>query len=137
MSLNFSAPAAAFFFGAGAAADPATAQVTVRLFRWAALNTILVGPTITCEATLLGAGRSYRYLAGATMANAIAVSTLTHFALRRTRSPAAAWQCILLFFVLRLSAAVSRIFMTNRSGFGSWRSDSDSDGRDVRTQSSS
>ena len=135
--LCISAPAAAFFFGAGAAADPATAQVTVRLFRWAALNTILVGPTITCEATLLGAGRSYRYLAGATMANAIAVSTLTHFALRRTRSPAAAWQCILLFFVLRLSAAVSRIFMTNRSGFGSWRSDSDSDGRDVRTQSSS
>ena len=73
--LCISAPAAAFFFGAGAAADPATAQVTVRLFRWAALNTILVGPTITCEATLLGAGRSYRYLAGATMANAIAVST--------------------------------------------------------------
>ena len=44
------------------------------------------------------------------MANAIAVSTLTHFALRRTRSPAAAWQCILLFFVLRLSAAVKPHF---------------------------
>ena len=114
--LLLAAPAAHFFF----ASDPALAASTVTLFRWAALNTLIVGPSVVCEAVLLGAGRSYKYLAGVTMANAVAVCALTRLALLRSSAPAAAWQCILLFFTLRGTAAAARIFLTERSGFGRW-----------------
>ena len=114
--LLLAAPAARFFFST----DPSLAASTVVLFKWAALNTLIVGPSVVCEAVLLGAGRSYKYLAGVTMANAIVVSYLTRLALLKTSAPAAAWQCILLFFTLRGSAAASRIFLTERSGFGRW-----------------
>ena len=45
--------------------------------RWAAICTPLVAPNALCEAVLLGAGRSYKYLAVATTASALAVMGLT------------------------------------------------------------
>ena len=72
----------------------------------------------TVESTLLGAGRSYRYLALATLANAVAVAALTRAAIAARPTPSSAWACITVFFVLRISFAAGRIFGTRRGGLG-------------------
>ena len=97
-------------------------MTTATLFRWAALTSLLTVPTVVCEAVLLGAGTSYRFLAFVTALNALAVATLTRLALLRTGSVVSAWRCIFLFFALRLSVAATRIFaFSEASGLGSWR----------------
>lgn len=111
--LLLAGPATAFFFPL----DAATAAVTRGLFRYAALVSTLVPVTIVCESVLLGAGSSYGYLATATLANALAVSTACGAALRLRPAASSAWACIVLFFVLRLAAASSRIFLTERGGY--------------------
>ena len=112
-------PYSQFFFGA---TDPALAATTIVLFKWAAGISLLTVPTVVCEAVLLGAGRSYQYLARQTLFNAIIVATTTRYALLKTGAVVAAWKCILFFFSLRLSTAAARIFLFGeQSGLGKWR----------------
>ena len=68
------APLARFFLPG----DPATAATATRLFGWAALSAPLVCPTVLLEASLLGAGRSYKFLASMTLANALSLGAATH-----------------------------------------------------------
>ena len=102
-------------------ADPITAISARRLFYWAAVCTPLVAPNALCEAVLLGAGRSYKYLALATLTNACVIAGLTTAAIAIRPLPSSAWVCIAFFFVLRITCSAGRIFGTTRSGFGRWR----------------
>ena len=101
-------------------ADAPTAALTRRLFRWAALSTPLTVPTVVIEASLAGAGHSYRYLAASTLCASLAVCATARALMRPATDPARAWLCIALFFVLRLTAASLRLF-GRRGGFGRWR----------------
>lgn len=98
------------------AGDPATAASACRTFRWAAAVTPFVAPNALCEAVLLGAGRSYKFLALSTTINAVLIGGLVTLALSARPALSSAWACILLFFVLRISVSLGRIFGTNRSG---------------------
>ena len=71
------------------------------------------------QAALLGAGASYGYLARRTLLSAI----LTAGVARRTlHTPERAWVIILFFFSLRLTNAMSRLFLSEGGGgFGRWR----------------
>lgn len=100
-------------------ADPATAELTAGLFRWAAWCTPLVAPNALLEAVLLGAGRSYKFLALSTLANAVFIGTLTRAAILARPHPSSAWACIALFFCLRIANAGRRL-RNPRSGFGTW-----------------
>ena len=95
------APLARFFLPG----DPATAATATRLFGWAALSAPLVCPTVLLEASLLGAGRSYKFLASMTLANALGLGAATHLALRLRPDPTTAWVCIISFFALRVTPA--------------------------------
>ena len=107
-------PAAhAFFPGDAAAAAGAT-----HLFRWAALCVPLVWPNALFEAVLLGAGRSYKFLALSTLTNALVVSAGVAALIARRPLPSSAWQAITAFFVLRISCSGVRIFATKRGGLG-------------------
>ena len=66
---------------------------------------------------LLGAGRSYKYLALMTLLNSVAVGALCRLAIAARPDASSAWLCILLFFVLRLATSAGRIF-SGRAGFG-------------------
>ena len=72
-----------------------------------------------CEAVLLGAGRSYKYLAVATTASALAVMGLTGLALTVRPQVSTVWLGITLFFAVRFSTSAGRIF-SGRGGFGQW-----------------
>ena len=98
------------------AGDPATAASACRTFRWDAAVTPFVAPNALCEAVLLGAGRSYKFLALSTTINAVLIGGLVTLALSARPALSSAWACILLFFVLRISVSLGRIFGTNRSG---------------------
>ena len=112
----FAAPAARVLLPA----DPVTAASATRLFFWAAITTPLVAPNALCEAVLLGAGCSYKYLALRTLTTAVGICALARAAILARPLPSSAWACICLFFVLRLCTSAGRIFFTTRSGFGSW-----------------
>jgi len=114
--LALGGPASAFFF---TSADPATAELTRGLFRWAAICTPLIAPNALLEAVLLGSGRSYKFLALSTFANALVVTTLTTAAIAVRPKPSTAWACIAVFFVLRIACAGLRL-RSPRAGFGSW-----------------
>ena len=107
------APLARFFLPG----DPATAATATRLFGWAALSAPLVCPTVLLEASLLGAGRSYKFLASMTLANALGLGAATHLALRLRPDPTTAWVCIISFFALRVTTAGLRLF-SPAGGFG-------------------
>ena len=107
------APLARFFLPG----DPATAATATRLFGWAALSAPLVCPTVLLEASLLGAGRSYKFLASMTLANALSLGAATHLALRLRPDPTTAWVCIISFFALRVTTAGLRLF-SPAGGFG-------------------
>ena len=107
-------PAARGFFPA----DPAAAAGCARLFRWAAVCVPLVWPNALFEAVLLGAGRSYKFLALATVTNCLVVSATARFLIGARPLPSSAWQAIALFFVLRSSCAATRLFATKRGGLG-------------------
>ncbi|KAL1502898.1 hypothetical protein AB1Y20_010971 [Prymnesium parvum] len=102
-------------------ADPPLASSARRLFLWAALATPLVAPNALLEGVLLGAGKSYRYLATSTLAIASMIALLASVALRVRPVPSSAWACIALFFVFRLASASFRVFMVSHSGFGDWK----------------
>ena len=72
--------------------DTAAAKSTKTIFRWAALSVPLVWPNALCEAVLLGAGR-YRYLAGATLVNALVASFATVALLSARPLVTSAWAC--------------------------------------------
>jgi Na+-driven multidrug efflux pump len=114
--LALGGPASAFFF---TSADPATAELTRGLFRWAAICTPLIAPNALLEAVLLGSGRSYKFLALSTFANALVVTTLTTAAIAVRPKPSTAWACIAVFFVLRITCAGLRL-RSPRAGFGRW-----------------
>lgn len=114
--LALGGPASAFFF---TSADPATAELTRGLFRWAAICTPLIAPNALLEAVLLGSGRSYKFLALSTFVNALVVTTLTTAAIAVRPKPSTAWACIAVFFVLRITCAGLRL-RSPRAGFGSW-----------------
>ena len=105
--------------------DPATAEMTRRLFYWAAAVTPLVAPNALLEAVLLGTGRSYKFLAFRTLASALMIGAITRWAIISRPVPSSAWACILVFFVLRLSTSASRVFRSPRGGFGDWDADAD------------
>ena len=108
------APAAHFFFPN----DALAATMTRALFRYASVASIFTVPTVICESVLTGAGKSYKYLALSTLANSLFVMNACRLALARPgATPIAAWLCILLFFGMRLSSAVFRLFFSGRSGF--------------------
>ena len=111
--LAIASPASAFFVPA----DAATAASCRRLFKWAALVTPLVPPTVMCEAVLLGAGRSYRYLAISTLASAVTISALTRVTLAARPVPSSAWALIFLFFSARFTSAARRVFCSAKGGF--------------------
>ena len=114
--LALGGPASAFFF---TSADPATAELTRGLFRWAAICTPLIAPNALLEAVLLGSGRSYKFLALSTFVNALVVTTLTTAAIAVRPKPSTAWACIAVFFVLRITCAGLRL-RSPRAGFGRW-----------------
>ncbi|EOD38450.1 hypothetical protein EMIHUDRAFT_224522 [Emiliania huxleyi CCMP1516] len=113
--LSLAGPASSFLIPS----DPATRESARRLFGWAALCTPLVAPNALCEAVLLGAGLSYKYLALATLSTAIAIGWLTGIALSLRPDVSSVWICILLFFLVRLATSAGRIF-SGRGGFGEW-----------------
>ena len=84
--------------------DTAAAKSTKTIFRWAALSVPLVWPNALCEAVLLGAGR-YRYLAGATLVNALVASFATVALLTARPLVTSAWACLCGFFVLRFAVS--------------------------------
>ncbi len=115
--LAISRPTAEFFLPS----SPEIAKTASRLFKYAAASVPLVVPTMILESTLLGTGKSYAYLAGTTLLNAIAVGTFSSAALSGPRAtPELAWVSVFLFFVLRLTTASIRMFGTARGGFGRW-----------------
>eukprot|EP00613_Pedinella_sp_CCMP2098_P064514 CAMPEP_0171991792 /NCGR_PEP_ID=MMETSP0993-20121228/277611_1 /TAXON_ID=483369 /ORGANISM="non described non described, Strain CCMP2098" /LENGTH=534 /DNA_ID=CAMNT_0012644823 /DNA_START=110 /DNA_END=1714 /DNA_ORIENTATION=+ len=107
-------PAASAFFPG----DLAAAAGAKRLFRWAAICVPLVWPNALFESVLLGAGRSYRFLALATLLNCLLVVKCTTLLIASRPLVSSAWACITLFFVLRISCAATRIFATQRGGLG-------------------
>ena len=137
--LSLAGPASSFLIPS----DPATRESARRLFGWAALCTPLVAPNALCEAVLLGAGLSYKYLALATLSTAIggafspvaptfyrasspqpspvhvAIGWLTGIALSLRPDVSSVWICILIFFLVRLATSAGRIF-SGRGGFGEW-----------------
>ena len=113
--LGIARPAAAFLLPS----DAGTQEVARCLFGWAAICTPLVAPNALCEAVLLGAGRSYKYLAVATTASALAVMGLTGLALTVRPQVSTVWLGITLFFAVRFSTSAGRIF-SGRGGFGQW-----------------
>ena len=82
-----------------------------------AFSRAIVPVTVLSEAVLLGVGRSYRYLASMTLANALAVCVATRSALLLRPDASSAWACIVLFFMLRFTTAAARILFTPRGGF--------------------
>jgi hypothetical protein len=99
--------------------DGAVAGSAAQLFRIAARSIPLVVPTVMMEASLLGAGASYGYLAGTTLLNAIATVLVARVTLHSTER---AWGIICFFFSLRLSCALGRLFLSRGGGgFGQWR----------------
>jgi Na+-driven multidrug efflux pump len=109
-------PAAGFLL----AGDPTIAASARRVFCWAALCTPLIAPNALCEAVLLGAGRSYKYLALTTLTNALAICALATAALNIRPMLSSAWICIFAFFILRFSCSAGRLFRSDSSGFGRW-----------------
>lgn len=88
--------------------DAAAAKSTKIIFRWAALSVPLVWPNALCEAVLLGAGR-YRYLAGATLVNALVASFATVALLTARPLVSSAWACLCGFFVLRFAVSATGV----------------------------
>lgn len=113
MLVALAAPVSAFLIPS----DAAVAGSARRLFGWAALCTPLVAPNALCEAVLLGAGRSYKYLSLMTLINSVAIGSLCRLAIAVRPDPSSAWLCILLFFTVRLATSAGRIF-SGRGGFG-------------------
>ena len=113
--LGLAGPASSFLIPS----DAATREVARCLFGWAAICTPLVAPNALCEAVLLGAGRSYKYLALATLTSALSVMGLTGLALTVRPQVSTVWLGITLFFVVRLTTSAGRIF-SGRGGFGQW-----------------
>jgi Na+-driven multidrug efflux pump len=107
--------------------DTAAAKSTKTIFRWAALSVPLVWPNALCEAVLLGAGR-YRYLAGATLVNALVASFATVALLSARPLVTSAWACLCGFFVLRFAVsaggAARELLPANRAGGLRYRSSS-------------
>mmetsp|Transcript_73470 Transcript_73470/g.220801 ORF Transcript_73470/g.220801 Transcript_73470/m.220801 type:complete len:116 (+) Transcript_73470:1170-1517(+) len=101
--------------------DPVLAASACRLFGWAAIATPLVAPNALLEGVLLGAGRSYRYLATSTLLIATGIAALATLAVQLRPAPSSAWACIGLFFALRLTSSSVRVFLVPRGGFGRWR----------------
>eukprot|EP00965_Chrysotila_dentata_P184724 6097978-Pleurochrysis_carterae.AAC.1 len=99
--------------------DAAAAATAKTLFGIAAVSSPLVTPTVLIESVLLGAGRSYVYLAAVTAANAATVCAVAYACLVPGVSAVRAWMCIIGFFCLRLTAAATRLF-SPKSGFGNW-----------------
>ena len=75
-------------------------------------------PNALCEAVLLGAGRSYKYLSLMTLLNSVAIGSLCRLAIAARPDASSAWLCILLFFTMRLATSAGRIFVSGRGGFG-------------------
>ena len=109
--------------------DTAAAKSTKTIFRWAALSVPLVWPNALCEAVLLGAGR-YRYLAGATLVNALVASFATVALLTARPLVTSAWACLCGFFVLRFAVsaggAARELLPANREGGLRYRTSSSS-----------
>ena len=109
--------------------DAAAAKSTKTIFRWAALSVPLVWPNALCEAVLLGAGR-YRYLAGATLVNALVASFATVALLTARPLVTSAWACLCGFFVLRFAVsaggAARELLPANREGGLRYRTSSSS-----------
>mmetsp|Transcript_10826 Transcript_10826/g.14302 ORF Transcript_10826/g.14302 Transcript_10826/m.14302 type:complete len:242 (-) Transcript_10826:180-905(-) len=103
--------------------DPVAAAGAKVVFRWAAINVPLVWPNALFESVLLGAGRSYRYLAFATLVNCLVVVRCTQCLIAARPLVSSAWACIALFFVLRVLYSAGRIFGTPRGGLGYDRRD--------------
>ena len=107
--------------------DTAAAKSTKTIFRWAALSVPLVWPNALCEAVLLGAGR-YRYLAGATLVNALVATFATVALLTARPLVTSAWACLCGFFVLRFAVsaggAARELLPASRAGGLRYRSSS-------------